>query len=1031
MPPFDPLFFLTVLVAILLGYLGSFVAGLLGLPEWRWPQEYIRSEYESSEFCMYIFRWALDSYDTAFLFFGLLGTLIERTLEFYRYCQRSRNEREVLAGEKPVTISEATAVQDVQDREDARVSLSPEELDDVMGGMLEKILNGAAGKVEGMGSVAVEKFDRFQTRLNDSETRHRDDQENIKQLLDANNALESQKSDLEMRVDAQQETISSIENANTALQSQNTSLETNLSTEQKARRQDAEQALREKEDAVRAAEQQQEERSSKLAGERIKQLQEKHKLELDVQLEQVELASRETTAEKDCNSAIEREKTDLKKKLDKERTSKAGLVKDMEEIRGEGKAARDECTKAKKRQQELEQEFKEARERDKLSKEQHESECKALEGKFVTVESEKEVLQGGLKTAEDELSELKQQSGASAEEAAEQAKQLKQAHQLEVEALDDNMNSIYSEMTGFREQSEALQVRLETTLSENEDLKGDQELASVLRSHVEQRLASTEAILKKCETDLETTLSENKHLKGEHELASVLTSHAEQRLASTAAILKNCQSDLETEMSKNERLEIESTAMRVQNCAVHEELGRIKVTNENLTDQPERHQQAYDALQDELDDAISHATAANGELGARVQELELELQDKDQEIFSGQKNHQEALEAKDTERAKHVSSQDAKIAELEKSIEEARGSLFKQDNEFKDLRARLEAAEKESQDFKEQLRHASMERDELRQQQSTNVEGTNHVGTIERLSSDTQPDAQPAAELAQDGEVATGVALEEAHAAAAEEQFDDEEAEEDDDDNASATQSLLNNDGEEDSGNDDSGDLDESTPAEKLKRKARNRAGNGGKLKKAMTAWNSGESIDGMALTDQQNTVIARTQARALRDSQRERSNQPISWFENCRNQQQQTTPQVVAANTSQSDVVQTQATLVPSANEAEPASSPTSLQPQAALVATAIEFQPAANLTPVQPQSALAATADELMFDPEAVQPPQQRTAGLTGESQHQPSEQTLQPPQQRIMGLTGSQHAPSGEILQPPQPRVQGLSGHKSRWA
>ncbi|GAB7322128.1 hypothetical protein MBLNU13_g03149t1 [Cladosporium sp. NU13] len=215
------------------------------------------------------------------------------------------------------------------------------------------------------------------------------------------------------------------------------------------------------------------------------------------------------------------------------------------------------------------------------------------------------------------------------------------------------------------------------------------------------------------EVEIETAPADNKHLKTEHELDSVLKIHVETKLANLKATAKNREADLETEMSKNKRLQIENKAMHVQNCSVHEEIGRIKVVNQNLEQEPERLRQACDVLQNRFDEAQSTANTEKGGLEVRLRDLELRLQAKDQQVLSGQQEHQAALEAKDAERAETVSSQEATIVKLQKSIDETRDTSSKQDKELKDMQAKLTAAEKESQDFKERLRLASMKMDEL------------------------------------------------------------------------------------------------------------------------------------------------------------------------------------------------------------------------------------------------------------------------------------------------------------------------------
>lgn len=218
---------------------------------------------------------------------------------------------------------------------EAAISLSHEELDALMGGYLDEIFEDAAGEVEVMGSVARGTIAGLQIRLNDLETRYLDDQETIDQLQDDKDTLEGQITESRMQ----------------------------LHTEQQARQHEAEaaaeQADREKDDAIK----QQREGSSKLADERIKQLQEEHKSELEGLRRELETAKRENRAQKDENSAVEKKSAEFQQKLADERTSKAGLVKDIDAIRADAKAARenaqqlkDQCTKAKKREQELEQE---------------------------------------------------------------------------------------------------------------------------------------------------------------------------------------------------------------------------------------------------------------------------------------------------------------------------------------------------------------------------------------------------------------------------------------------------------------------------------------------------------------------------------------------------------------------------------------------------------------------------------------------------------------------------------------------------
>jgi len=413
MPWFDPFSFSLVLVAILLEGLGNFVAYLLDLPEWRMPREYIRSEYEPGEFCIYLIRWVLDSYDTTFWFFGLLGSLVTHVLDLWRcVCKRSRH------AQRPV---------------DAALSLSHEELDALMGGYLEEILEEAAGNVEDIGSVARKRIDRLKTRLNESETESCDAQDTITDLQDANNTLQSQKTDLKMKLGAEQEArqceAKKSSDAVAEMAAQMKRLSAEVATLQQ-RAEETEQALRKKENALKIANQQRES-NSKLADERIKQLQEGHKSDLDDLRKELETTKRENRVQKDENSDIELERAELDETLKLERKSKAGLIKNMDEIKAEAKDARNKaqqwqqkCTRAEKSGKDLEQKVKDIEDAEcaqcetltkqaasdkqklhkaKLFEEQHMSDRKTWEDKLAIARSEKQDLEKRLGDCQDAL----------------------------------------------------------------------------------------------------------------------------------------------------------------------------------------------------------------------------------------------------------------------------------------------------------------------------------------------------------------------------------------------------------------------------------------------------------------------------------------------------------------------------------------------------------------------------------------------------------------------------------------------------
>ena len=348
MPSFDPLSFSMALVAILLGSLGDFVAYLLDLPEWRLPRVYNRAEYEPEEFCVYLIRWVMDGYDTTFLFFGLLGTLVYCAIKFWQYCQR-----------EPV---------------DAAISLSHEELDALMGSYLEKIPGDAGGRVEGMGSVARETIAALQIRAKDSETRCNDAQDTIADLRDTNNTLRNHETELVARLYAQRQAFSAIKSANTALQSQNSALKMKLGAEQedkqrevekssnaaakmdaqmkhlsaeaatwKQRAEKAEQALCEKDNAIRTADQEQKQLESRLqfATERIEKLEEEaeeRKSEREALQDRAETAESNEHFSKKKLESSESQRQHLQSELDTTR-------KEFSQIRkGFNKAAKDVST---------------------------------------------------------------------------------------------------------------------------------------------------------------------------------------------------------------------------------------------------------------------------------------------------------------------------------------------------------------------------------------------------------------------------------------------------------------------------------------------------------------------------------------------------------------------------------------------------------------------------------------------------------------------------------------------------------------
>lgn len=325
------------LVAILFGSLGDFVAYLLNLPEWRLPREYNRAEYDPAEFCVYLIRWVLESYDTTFWFFGLLGLLVHCAIKFWQYCQRSRHAQEPL---------------------DAAISLSHEELDALMGGYLEEIFGDAGGQVEDMGSVARATIAALQICAKDSETRCNDAQDTIADLQSTNKTLRDHETELVARLYAQRQTFSSVLSENTALQSQNSTLEMKLGAEQeekqrevvkasnaaakmdaqikhlsaeaatwKQRAEEAEQALLEKDSIIRTASQEQQqlesrfksanERIEKLEGEAEERMSKQEALRDDLNLKSstieslevgLKLASVEITEAKEIAQLVESEK---------------------------------------------------------------------------------------------------------------------------------------------------------------------------------------------------------------------------------------------------------------------------------------------------------------------------------------------------------------------------------------------------------------------------------------------------------------------------------------------------------------------------------------------------------------------------------------------------------------------------------------------------------------------------------------------------------------------------------------------------
>jgi len=1024
---FEPLSFFMVLVAISLDWLGNTAVYLLDLPEWRVPREYIRSEYEPCEFCSYLVRWALDSRDTTFVFGTLLCLLLALGYWFYRQYQAGDDTAE----------------------------------------HLKSIFEKADKSLQNLGNTAVDAIGNLQNHSNKLETRHQDDQEMMTQLQtrhltdqeriahveDANNTLQTQNSELQTRLNDQQQAISSTESVNTALQGQIDGLETSLNTEQKARqhaadkasndakvandrierqaeeivtlRQEieaqrqraakAEQALREKSNSIKAAEQQQQqqERRFQLANERIEQLEEEakqHKSEQEVLQDELEKVEPKEHASKSKLEAAEYQK-ELAAASQEPKALEAkykALIDDYKVLDDDNTTYKERCAaleqeikaiiSAKKQQQEasptpieinkkLERKLNEATERiNKLDKER-DSDRNSLQEQLKRARSEGQRLNEELRATKlgNEKSTEKHNQAT-----VQQRDKLQREHQLKQKLQQDELDNAHSKTQKVQDILKDCQQALKTITEAKEKQSIEHSLALEAKEKERKEVFHLkDARIGK----LEASMRDATERIADHD----------NEMAQTQAELKTLQDDLELKSSMIESLQSE---LELASVEVHEAKGIMCLLESKKWHEYAKQQEAwilesYAIIQDNLEQAESHIQILEVALDGLKGEHECALET--------------ALRANDAKHAEIVSSQGAKIVELQGSIAQAQGSSLQRDKEVENVQAGLEAAETTLQDLKEPLLQAPLERDELRQQRSANVDGHNDVETTEAASSDTLGDGQLAAELTDDEEFAMKVGLEEMQAAAAAEesqsnQSNDEELDDDDgagepnfDHNACTSHQSLHNDGENDSWNDDSGNLDESTLEGKKKRRPNRRS----KTTKLTTASTRDEPID-MSSTEVQQLIVT-SQAEAM----------VASHTNGC-------SPQLEAETTV------ARVRLPPVSNNSGPIQP---AQPQIrGLVGSQHEpsDQPLqTNICSTQPEA--ETTIARVRHPPvsnhsEPIRPPQQQIRGLAG-SQHEPSGQSLRPHPQQPRRLLGSQHEPSGQSLRPrPQhPRRPLASQHE----
>lgn len=583
------------LVAILSGSLGDFVAYLLDLPEWRLPREYNRAEYDPAEFCIYLLHWVFDGYDTTFLFFGLLGTLVEHLIKFWQYCQRSGHAQEPL---------------------DAAVSLSHEELDALMGGYLEEILGDAGGKLEGMSSVVRETIAALRTRANDSETSCDVAHDTIADLEGTNGTLQSQNSDLMASLYTHQQTVSSIESANMALESQNTVLKIKLGAEEDAKQreveksskamakmeaqmkrleqqaEEAEQALRKKDVAIRTAEQKQQQLQIRFefANERIGKLEEEAE---ERKSEREALQDRAETAESNEHFS--------KKKLESSESQRQTLQRELDTTRKEFSQIRKEFNKAAKDVSTLQNELTTANEVTKTKEaecEQLKDDKSALKQKCTHLEQDYKVLNTAKMQREEANSKLITQLNTKLEQADERENKLKRQHSSDKNRLQEQLKTANSEIQELNERSRLADLE-NAKLTERCD-KADRAIEKLQQEYQSKQEVQQEEIFK----------------------AQSQTQKAQETLKDCQQALK-CTRDMKDKQSIDHKLALEAKDKELKeavrsNKAANEKLETCKMKATEKTadhDKEMAHAQAeLKTLQDDLDLKSSTIKSLEGEL---------------------------------------------------------------------------------------------------------------------------------------------------------------------------------------------------------------------------------------------------------------------------------------------------------------------------------------------------------------------------------------------------------------------------------